>query len=296
MRQKLNFERLRQMGSTRIWTAEMYTYVNNYNIIRYLSYGPQNSDNTLILLHGLGASAERWGPIIPTLLSAVTTRGYRIIIPDIIGFGYSDKPAVEYTMDFLINDFLRPFLEKLHISKASIVGSSFGGHLATEFAIRFSDKVGRLILVSPAGMMRNSNPTLQKYVEAASEPKYQRVYEAFREMVYDPSVVTQGMVMDFINIMKLPNALHAFMSTLYNLKYAPDLRSRLSNITAPTLIVWGKNDRMIPLQGYAHQFNGIPNTIINRLLMMIKNCGHLVTVERPDMLGKIITMCLRSPP
>lgn len=293
MRKKLNFERLRQMGSTRIWTAEMYTYVNNYNIIRYLSYGPQNSDNTLILLHGLGGSAERWGPIIPTLLSTPKTRDYRIIIPDIIGFGYSDKPRdVEYTMDFLIDDFLTPFLDKLHISKASIIGSSFGGHIATEFAIRFSDRVDKLILVSPAGMMRDSNSTLQRYVEAASEPKYQRVYEAFREMVYDPSVVTQGMVIDFINIMKLPNALHAFMSTLYNLKYAPNLRSRLSNITAPTLIVWGNNDTMIPLQGYAHQFNGIPNTIMNRLLVVIEECGHLVTIEKPAMLGEIVAKCV----
>lgn len=292
MRQKLNFERLRQIGGTRIWTAERYTYVNNYNIIRYLSYGPQNSDNTLILLHGLGASAERWGPIIPTLLSAVITRGYRIIIPDIIGFGYSDKPTVEYTMDFLINDFLRPFLDKLQISKASIVGSSFGGHLATEFAIRSSDRVDRLILISPAGMMRASNLTLQKYVEAACEPKYQRVYEAFREMVYDPSVVTQGMVMDFINIMKLPNALHAFMSTLYNLKYAPDLRNRLSDITAPTLILWGENDSMIPLR-YSTYYNGIPNAIMSRLLVVIEECSHLVPVEKPTKLGKIIAMCLR---
>jgi len=270
----------------------MYTSINNHNIIRYLAYGPENSDKTLILLHGLGASAERWSSVIPTLLSSPRTKGYRIIIPDIIGFGYSEKPAADYTIDFLIDDFLTPFLEKLHISNASIVGSSFGGHLATEFAIRFSDRVEKLILVSPAGMMRDSNSTLQRYVEAACEPKYQRVYEAFREMVYDPSIVTQGMVMDFINIMKLPNALHAFMSTLYNLKYAPDLRNRLYNITAPSLIVWGDNDRMIPLQGYAHQFNGIPNTIINKLLIVIKECGHLVSLERPDMLGKTIAVCL----
>jgi pimeloyl-ACP methyl ester carboxylesterase len=296
-RRKRNFEILRQMSATRYLTPERYTSIKN-NIIRYLEYGPTDSNKILILLHGLGGSAERWSHVIPTLLSTtkIKEEDYRIIIPDIIGFGYSDKPAVEYTMDFFINDFFIPFLDNLGISKATIIGSSFGGHLATEFAIRFRDRVEKLILVSPAGMMREPNPTIENYARAALEPRYRRVYDAFREMVYDTSVVTEAMVRDFINIMNLHRAGYAFTSTLYNLKYAPGLRNRLSNITAPSLIVWGENDRMIPLAENAPQFNGIPNTIMERLLGVINECGHLFAVERPNMLGKIITTCLRPLP
>jgi 2-hydroxy-6-oxonona-2,4-dienedioate hydrolase len=97
------------------------------------------------------------------------------VVPDIIGFGYSDKPVVEYTMDFFINDFFIPFLDNLGISKTNIISSSFGGHLATEFAIRFNDRVEKLILVSPAGMMMRPNPTLENYTRAALEPRYRRV-------------------------------------------------------------------------------------------------------------------------
>ncbi|MFL6497717.1 MAG: alpha/beta fold hydrolase [Nitrososphaera sp.] len=266
-------------------TPQKFTDVNGYRI-RYLEDGPPDG-KILILLHGIGASAERWSRVFPTL-----SRDYRVISPDIIGFGYSDKPAVEYTMDFFI-DFFRSFLDNLGISKASIIGSSLGGHVATEFAIRFPQMVEKLVLVSPAGMMRRSNPTLDRYIMAALYPEHQRVYEAFSEMVYDPNTVNQETVMDFLNRMSLPNAKYAFMSTLVGIRYAPDLRGRLSNITAPTLLVWGENDTTIPLAEYAHQYNGIPNM---EELVVIKNCRHIPHVEKPAAFNRIVLKFLLQTP
>ncbi|MDQ5842004.1 MAG: alpha/beta fold hydrolase, partial [Thermoproteota archaeon] len=88
-------------------TPQKFTNVNGYTI-RYLDYGPPDA-KILILLHGIGASAERWSRVIPTL-----SKYFHLIIPDIIGFGYSDKPAVEYTMDFFV-DFFRTFLDNLNM-------------------------------------------------------------------------------------------------------------------------------------------------------------------------------------
>src|SRR5918992_5907442 len=282
-RRKRNFEILRQMGATRYLTPERYTSINN-NLIRYLEYGPTDSNKILILLHGLGGSAERWSHVIPTLLSPTKTKeeDYRIIIPDIIGFGYSDKPAVEYTMDFFINDF-KVFLDNLRISKSSIIGSSFGGHVATEFAIRFNRMVEKLVLVSPAGMMKTSTPTLDRYIMAALYPVYEHVYEAFRGMAYEPDAVSEEIVMDFVNRMRLTNAKYAFMSTVLGIRYAPKLNGRLSNIIAPTLLVWGEQDKMIPLQ-YAREYDEIPK----RELVVIRNCGHTPYVERPMTFNKIV--------
>jgi 2-hydroxy-6-oxonona-2,4-dienedioate hydrolase len=247
-------------------------------MIRYLEDGPPDG-KILILLHGLGASAERWSRVIPTL-----STDYRVIAPDIIGFGYSDKPAVEYTMDFFI-EFLRSFLDKLGISKASIIGSSLGGHIASEFAIRFNHMVEKLVLVSPAGMMRKSSPALDRYIMAALYPEYQRVYETFREMVYDPNAINQEILMDFVNRMSLPNAKYAFMSTLLGIRYAPGLKGRLSNITAPTLLVWGENDTTIPLAECANQYNGIPN--MDELVVM-KKCRHIPPIEKPATFNRIV--------
>ncbi len=69
------------------------------NKIRYLESG--NSDNTLVLIHGLGASANRWEYVIPHF-----EKNYRVIVPDLIGFGYSDKPLVDYTTDYF-SEFLK---------------------------------------------------------------------------------------------------------------------------------------------------------------------------------------------
>ena len=278
-----NLERLRQMGLTRYSTSQRFMEVNGY-IIRYLDYGPPDSNKIVILLHGLGASAERWSHIIPTL-----SRYYRVIVPDIIGFGYSDKPRdVDYTMDFFINDFLRPFLDNLGIIKASIIGSSFGGHIATEFAIRFNRMVEKLVLVSPAGMMKKSTQTLDSYFTAALYPWYDLVYKAFTEMAYKSAIVSEETVLDFMNRMRLTNAKYSFYSTLIGMGRAPELRGRLSNITAPTLLLWGQNDSMIPLR-YARYYNEIPNMA----RVVINKCGHTPQVENPVVCNKNILKCLK---
>ena len=256
------------------------TYVNGYGI-RYLDYDYRShkSENYkfLILLHGLGASAERWLPIAPTL-----SKYFRVIVPDIIGFGYSDKPTVEYTMDFFI-EFFEEFIENMHIHRPIVIGSSFGGYLATEFAIRFSSRVEKLVLAAPAGMMRSSTNVLDQYIMAALYPTYENALRAFMDMAYDPSIVTDDTVRDFINRMRLPNAKYAFMSTLLGIRDSPRLLGRLSKIQVPTLLVWGDSDNMIPLQ-YSKEYNEIPGSN----LVILKDCGHTPFIERPTTFSQTI--------
>ncbi len=256
-------------------TSQKVTYVNGY-AIRYFDYGSRDSE-PLILLHGIGASAERWIRIVPTL-----SKYFHIIAPDIIGFGYSDKPTVEYTMDFFI-DFFQEFLSNLNITKTSLIGSSFGGHLATEFAIRHNRKIDKLVLASPAGMMRTSTPVLDSYIMAALYPTYENAAKAFKDMAYDPNIVDEGTLLDFVNRMRLPNAKYAFMSTLLGMRYAPKLQGRIGKIISPTLLIWGDSDKMIPVQ-YAKEYNEIPDI----KLLVIKDCGHTPYVEKPMTFNKIV--------
>jgi pimeloyl-ACP methyl ester carboxylesterase len=256
-------------------TPQKLAYVNDY-AIRYFDNGPADG-KPLVLLHGIGASAERWSHVIPTL-----SKYFRVITPDIVGFGYSDKPTVEYTMDFFL-EFFNGFLDSLDISKVNVIGSSFGGHLATEFAITFNRKIEKLVLASPAGMMRTSTPTLDGYIMAALYPTFENAFKAFREMAHDPDAVTEGIIMDFVNRMKLPNAKYAFMSTLLGMRHAPKLQGRLSKIISPVLLVWGDSDRMIPVQ-YSKEYSEIPDSE----LVVIKNCGHTPYVEKPMTFNKLI--------
>ena len=100
------------------------------NKIRYFEEG--TSKNTLLLLHGLGASAERWEGVIPLF-----AKKFKVIVPDLIGFGYSDKPIVDYTTDYFA-EFVSKFVNKLGIKKLNIIGSSLGGEIAAESIINLS--------------------------------------------------------------------------------------------------------------------------------------------------------------
>ncbi len=208
--------------------------------IKYLDYDRQvkrfsNLHPILVLLHGLGASYERWLNVAPML-----SKYFRIIIPDVIGFGESDKPIDEYSTVFFVR-FLKEFLDRLNIDRPIILcGHSFGGCLATEFAIAFSNRVEKLVLVAPAGVTQSSTPVFDQYVLAALYPTYENALKAFVNTAFDPRFVTEKSVMDFIKRMMLLNAKYAFMSVLLGIRYSSNLQSRLPKIKSPTLIMWGR--------------------------------------------------------
>src|SRR2546426_4274647 len=116
---------------------EKYIKVSG-NKIRYLEEG--TSKNNIVLLHGLGSHAERWERVIPYL-----SKKYRVIAPDIIGFGYSDKPSVDYTPEFFVK-FVFDFLETLGIDKTGLICSLLGGQIAFEFAANQSNLFVKNIL------------------------------------------------------------------------------------------------------------------------------------------------------
>ncbi|SVC22563.1 uncharacterized protein METZ01_LOCUS275417, partial [marine metagenome] len=106
------------------------------NKIRYLEEG--SSENTLLLLHGLGASAERWEYVIPHF-----ARKFRVIVPDLIGFGYSDKPMADYTIEYF-SEFISKFVDKIGIKELNIVGSSLGGQIAAEYTVNHNENIRKL--------------------------------------------------------------------------------------------------------------------------------------------------------
>ena len=254
--------------------------IKGYNV-RYLEYdtNPATSqrDRVVVLLHGIGASAERWGYVVPHL-----SEKYRLLVPDIIGFGYSDKPTVEYTMDFFVQ-FFEDFLGELKVERLSIIGSSFGGYLASCFTMKNSKNVKKLVLAAPAGTMRSSTRALDQYIMAALYPTYENSIRAFKDMVYEPSVVTEETIRDFMNRMRLPNAKYAFMSTLLAMRDHRHLSGTISKINVPTLLVWGEDDKMIPLEN-AQEYKEIPNSRIT----VMKNCGHTPFVEKPVEFSNLI--------
>ena len=241
----------------------------NKSEIRYLESG--NSKKTLVLIHGLGASAERWDKVIPLF-----AKHFRVIIPDLIGFGHSDKPLADYTLDFF-SSFLEKFFDAVNIQHLILVGSSLGGQIAAEYAAEHPQNVDKLILVSPSGVMKKSTPALDAYIMAALYPNEQNAKNAFELMESSGKHIDEKIVNGFIERMKLPNAKLAFMSTLLGLKNAKVITTKLQSMITPTLIIWGSDDPVIPIKN-ADEFVA---SIKDCRFLRMDNCGHTPYVQDP---------------
>ena len=248
----------------------------NGNNIRYLESG--ESEKTIVLVHGIGASAERWEFVIPEF-----SKHYRVIVPDLIGFGYSDKPLVDYTTEFF-SDFLSSFFQELGLNKINIIGSSLGGQIIIKYVSDQLHTIDHLVLVSPSGIMKSSTPALDAYVMAALYPDLEVAKNAFQMMAGGTRQVQQKVIEDFVKRMKLPNAKMAFMSTLLGLKNSELTTNSLKKISVPTLIIWGEHDPVIPIK-YADEF---VSSIQDCRFYMMDNSGHTPYVDDPKRFAKLV--------
>jgi len=250
--------------------------------IRYLESG--SSKNTLVLVHGLGASSDRWSHVLP-----IFDNDFHVIVPDLIGFGYSDKPSVDYTIDFFSN-FLEKFLKSLGITQTSIIGSSLGGQIVAQYTSSHPDSVEKLILVSPSGIMKESTFALDAYIMAALYPNEQSAKNAFETMDGSGKEIPQNTITGFVTRMKLHNAKFAFMSTLLGLKNSESIIDKLKNISSPTLIVWGTDDPVIPIK-FANDF---VTNIDNCNLYEMSKCGHTPYVQEPALFASKVLKFLNN--
>ncbi|MGI0082416.1 MAG: alpha/beta fold hydrolase [Nitrosopumilaceae archaeon] len=252
------------------------------NKIRYLEEGETGSN--VVLVHGLGASAERWAHVIPHL-----SKKYHVIAPDLIGFGYSDKPSVDYTPEFFAQ-FLFDFLNTVGISKTSLVGSSLGGQIVAECAITQSKMIEKIVLVSPSGFMKHSTPTLDAYMMAALYPSQDGAKTAFQMMAGPRKNVDSSTIEGFVQRMTLPNAKMTFMSTVLGFRNSEVMIEELARILVPTLVIWGKHDSLIPIK-YSKEFLSY---IKNCQFVEMDGCGHTPYVEESAKFSEIVLKFLNQ--
>lgn len=243
--------------------------------IRYLEAG---SGSDLVLLHGLGGYANKWGRVFEKLSAK-----YHIIAPDMIGHGYSDKPVADYTPRFFTK-FVKQFLDVIGLERPHIVGASLGGQVAAMFAAEFASRLSKLVLVSPAGVMKISTPALDAYIMAALYPRYRSVMHAMQLMEGSNRAPSTALVTEFVNNMKQPNAKMAFMSSLLCFKNAADVTPYLKNIKTQTMLLWGHDDSIIPISYAAHFVESIPDC----RFVGLESCGHTPYVQYPGLFTQLV--------
>jgi pimeloyl-ACP methyl ester carboxylesterase len=267
---------------------DQYVKVGNINT-RYWQAGDKGP--VVLLVHGLGGSIENWVYNMATL-----AQEYRVYAMDLVGFGRSDKSPLTRDMTALVK-FIDDFMKVQHIEKASLVGNSLGGGLILQFALDFPEKVTKLVLVDNGGMGRDviidlklcSFPWLGEFL---SRPSLEGTARLYKEIVCDPALVTPELVKLTYELASLPGAQKALLATLragINLrgqrgKLIKDLKNRLGSITAPTLVVWGQQDRIIPVAHARVAAEKIPGA----RLEIYDHCGHMPQLEYPDKFNRLV--------
>lgn len=248
-----------------------------------ISYVDIGDGPTILLLHGLGHSTHGWRKVITPLAAA----GYRVMAVDLPGFGYSDKPG-GYTIESYV-DFVAGWLDLHCIDRAAIVGNSMGGAITAAVAGLRPDRVAAAVLVDPGGfgrevtwMLRLAGLRLVRLLPRRLS-RWQ-VRRGLRYIVVNPRVIDDEDIDRIIELANMPGSREAFLEiahTAIGLRGVRENQSLLDvarAITAPTLVIWGDRDRVIPPAHAKIAQEAIPHA----QLVIFENCGHVPQLEVPE--------------
>lgn len=236
--------------------------------IRYLEAG---SGPVVILLHGLGADSSSWQANIAPL-----AQKYRVIAPDQIGFGKSDKPFINYRVGTLV-DFLSGLMKELKIERASLVGNSLGGFTVAAFALTYPEKVDKLVLVDAAGysVPKDTDPRTFNVLNPSTREGVRQVMSL---IFYNKQLFANDATVDAFYTRKMQTGdgytVQMFIDSI--LRGEDVLDGKLDKIKQPTLLVWGREDALTPLS-MGERFN---KDIKGSQLFILEKCGHVPQLEQ----------------
>lgn len=249
--------------------------------IHYFDIG---SGPVVVLLHGLGSRKEDWMPVLePMALKN------RLLVPDQIGFGKSDKPLLDYSVQTYV-DFLNEFLRQMKVEKASLVGESLGGWIAALYVAEISSgahlvPVERLVLVDAAGLKQDKPiPDLNPSSLAAMRGVMEAVF-------YDTSWLNEDALRKIFTDKLAVHDSYTVRSFLSNPSLGAErLDDRLGSIKTPTLVAWGKQDRLLPIASGEHYAAGIAGA----KLVSFDKCGHVPPIEKTEEFVAAVTAFLNA--
>ena len=242
----------------------------------------------VVLLHGSGAGVSAWANWY--LAIPVLAERFRVIAPDVPGFGYSErKPDLKYDMKFWVAH-LEALLDSFDIGQASLVGNSFGGGLSLAFTLRHPERVKRLVLMgTPAGHFPMTDGLKG---HRPFEPTREWVAEMLKKFPYDPALITDRMIDERFEAVQRPDERKAFKKLMPKnegekkeriVRGVPE--DRLQTIEQPALVLHGREDKVIPVEIGLRLLNNMPNAEAH----VFGRCGHWVQLERPDAFHALVT-------
>lgn len=254
-----------------------------------MAYYDVGQGPTLVLVHGFGSEALfDWGSVIPSL-----AKTHRVLAIDEIGWGSSDKPQIDYSIQTWV-DFLGEFLRTMHVNHYVLAGESLGGWIVANYTIQALSpgntgeyalpKPDKLILEDAAGhkaIHSNGPPAVNGTIAGA---------DSVKAIFFHKDWITPEFVRAAFSLKLQAN--DGFTQRSLRASTATDsevVSGKLNQITIPTLVVWGANDAIVPLEDGKDFAAKIPNA----RLVLIPECGHVASMEQPKLFLDAVTSFLQ---
>lgn len=258
--------------------------------VHYQEFG-EASNPTLVLIHGYTSSTFVWHSVAPRFAD----EGFHVVAVDLLGFGYSDKPAsFEYTIEAQARMITR-LMNRLGIGTATLVGSSYGGAVALTIALDYPERVEKLVVVDA---VINDDVKNHPILRLAAVPvvgelvtpflvdskRFMRMRMRNTLAPENHHLITNDRVDSIVRPLAAADAHRSILLTSRHWN-AERIEKDLQYVKQPTLIIWGENDEVIPIQN-AEKLYG---SILNSRLVVLKNCGHVPQEEKPDLFAELVT-------
>jgi pimeloyl-ACP methyl ester carboxylesterase len=262
--------------------------------IAYLDVG---AGPPIILIHGFGGSMWQW-----EYQQHALSQHFRVITLDLPGAGVSDKPEIDYRPDEML-DFFVGFMDAVKIPQATLAGNSMGAGLAIGMALAHPTRVTKLVLIDglPQHVLKKlTSPSIRRALET-SAPTWLvsfgnilfgrlMIAPTLREIVHDPALLTPAVIERSNRNRRRPGLIKPIMTVRDNLPlWESGFAARFGEITHPTLVLWGEEDRVFPIAvgEELHQ------TIKGSRFIRIPNAGHIPQWERPDVVNQELIIFIR---
>lgn len=258
--------------------------------IHYNDCDPGNARATVVMLHGSGPGASGWANFNRNITPLVNA-GFRVLLVDCPGWSKSDTIVSTGSRSHLNARVLAGVVEALGLERIHILGNSMGGHSAVAFALDHPAKVGKLVLMG--GGTGGASPFVPMPTEGIKllnalyrAPTIENLKAMMDVFVFDTGDLTEDLFQTRLdNMLKRRDHLENFIRSLeLNPRQFPDFGPRLGEVSAETLVIWGRNDRFVPLDAGLRLLAGIPKSQLH----VFNSCGHWAQWEHADVFNALV--------
>ena len=287
-------------------TAEGLTYDSTSRVAKagdlQLHYHEVGTGDPLVLLHGGGPGASAWSNWKQNL--APLAERFRVLAVDQPGYGRSDKPLIQGGMWEFYARAVHDLLDEIGVGTTHFIGNSLGGGTALKFALDHPDRTGRLVLMGPAGGMlpiTSSWPseglkTLMAFY-APPGPSREKMQAVIDTMMFNPGKIDPDVLEERYQAAIDPEAMATATAVFKAVQsgepvlVAEELWRDVQRITNPTLLLWGRDDRVLPLDSALFMTRHMPDARLH----VFPNCGHWAQVEHAAEFERLVIDFLDSP-